>query len=96
MNLDELRIDIAKQGKKGIHFIMASAIIWCAVLVVWLLPIEDILTKNLLTFGFTTPLAPLAYMISKIIKAEFSTKDNPLNKLGILFSLNHIRYMVSD
>ena len=94
MNVDELRIDIAKRGKKGLHFIIASVLIWCAVLVVSLLPIEDILTKNLLTFCFTAPLPPLAYMFSKIIKAEFSTKDNPLNKLGLLFSFNQFLYLL--
>jgi hypothetical protein len=94
MNLNELRIDIAKRGKKGLHFIMASVLIWCAVLGVSLLPIEDILTKNLLTFCFTAPLPPLAYMFSKVIKAEFSTKDNPLNKLGILFSCNQFLYLL--
>ena len=94
MNLDQLRMDIAKRSKKGLHFIIASVIIWCAVLVVWLLPIENIITKNLLTFCFTTPLLPLAYMISKIIKAEFSVKDNPLNKLGILFSYNQFLYIL--
>ena len=94
MELDELRIDISKRGKKGLHFIMASVIIWCAVLVVWLLPIKDIATKNLLTFCFTAPLPPLAYMISRIIKAEFSTSDNPLNKLGVLFSCNQFLYIL--
>lgn len=94
MDLDGLRIDIAIRGKKGLHFIIASVIIWCSVLVVWLLPIENILTKNLLTFCFTTPLLPLAYMISKIIKAEFSAIDNPLNKLGLLFSYNQFLYIL--
>lgn len=94
MNLDGLRIDISKRGKKGLHFIIASIIIWCAVLIVWLLPIENIEMKNLLTFCFTAPLVPLAYMISKIIKAEFSANDNPLNKLGLLFSFNQFLYIL--
>ncbi|MGV8981681.1 DUF7010 family protein [Clostridium sp.] len=94
MNLDELRIDIAKRSKKGLNFILASVIIWSAVLIVWLLPIDDILNKNLLTFCFTAPLPPLAYMISKVIKAEFSSKDNPLNKLGLLFSFNQFLYIL--
>lgn len=94
MDIDKLRIDIARRSKKGLHFIITSVIIWCAVLVVWLLPIENILTKNLLTFCFTAPLLPLAYMISKLIKAEFSAKDNPLNKLGILFSCNQFLYIL--
>ena len=94
MNLDELRTDIAKRTKKGLAFIIASVIIWCAILVVRLLPIEDIPTKNLLTFCFSTPLVPLAYMISKIIKAEFSINDNPLSKLGLLFSYNQFLYIL--
>jgi len=62
MDLELLRIDVAKRSKKGLHFILASSIIWCAVLVIWLLPIENTLNKNLLTFCVTAPLPPLAYM----------------------------------
>ena len=94
MNLDELRIDIANRGKKGLPFIIASVIIWCSILVVWLSPIENALTKNLLTFCFSTPLVPLAYIISKIIKAEFLTNDNPLSKLAFLFSYNQFLYIL--
>jgi len=94
MGLDLLRIDIAKRSKKGLHFILASVIIWCAVLIIWLLPIENILNRNLLTFCVTAPLPPLAYMFSKLIKAEFSIKDNPLSKLGFLFSMNQFLYLL--
>lgn len=94
MTVDEHRIDIAKKGKKGLHFIIASIFIWSAILVVALLPIEDLISKNLLTFCLTAPLVPLAYMISKLIKAEFSAKDNPLNNLGILFSANQFLYLL--
>lgn len=94
MDLDKLRTDIAKRSKKGLHFIIASVFIWFAVFVIWLLPIEDILTKNLLTFCCTTLLLPISFMISKLIKAEFSTKDNPLNKLGLIFSMNQFLYIL--
>ena len=94
MDLDILRIDVAKRSKKGLHFILASVIIWSAILVIWLLPIENVLNKNLLTFCVTAPLPPLAYMFSKFIKAEFSIKDNPLSKLGILFSINQFLYLL--
>ncbi|HEY5560810.1 MAG TPA: hypothetical protein VIK72_03480 [Clostridiaceae bacterium] len=94
MDLDTLKIDNLRRCKKGLHFIIASVIIWCAVLIVWLLPIKDSLNKNLLTFCFTTPLVPLAYMISKIIKAEFSIKDNPLSNLGLLFACNQFLYIL--
>jgi hypothetical protein len=52
------------------------------------------LNKNLFTFCCTAPLMPLAYMISKIIKVDFTNKENPLTKLGIIFSLNQILYLL--
>lgn len=94
MDIESLRIDIAKRNKKGMSFILASVLIWCAVLVVWLLPIDNVLTRNLFTFCCTAPLMPLAFLVSKIIKAEFDAKDNALNKLGILFSLNQLLYIL--
>lgn len=93
MNLEELRLQCAVKQKKGLHFILASIIIWCAVLGVQLSDIP-ILTKNLYTFCCTAPLMPLAYFISKIIKVDFQNKENPLTNLGVLFSGNQILYLL--
>ena len=93
MNLDEMRLDGAIKQKKGLPFILASVIIWSAILAVHLTTLH-ILTKNLLTFCFTAPLIPLAFMISKIIKVDFTNKDNPLTNLGVLFSVNQILYLL--
>ena len=93
MNLDEMRLDSAFKQKKGLHFILASIIIWGAVFVVHLTTLP-ILTKNLLTFCCTAPLLPLAFMISKVIKVDFSNKDNPLTNLGVLFSANQMLYLL--
>lgn len=93
MNLDEMRLDSACKQKKGLHFILASIIIWGAVFVVHLTTLP-ILTKNLLTFCFTAPLLPLAFMISKVIKVDFTNKDNPLTNLGVLFSANQMLYLL--
>jgi len=93
MNLHEMRLDSAFKQKKGLHFILASVIIWSAVLVVHLTTLP-ILTKNLLTFCFTAPLLPLAFMISRIIRADFTNKANPLTNLGVLFSVNQMLYLL--
>ncbi len=53
-----------------------------------------VLTKNLYTFCCTAPLLPLAFSISKLIKADFQGKGNPLTKLGVLFSLNQLLYLL--
>lgn len=93
MNLDEMRQDSAIKQKKGLHFILASVVIWAGVLVIHLSALP-ILTKNLLTFCFTAPLVPLAFLISKLIKVDFSNKENPLTNLGILFSVNQMFYLL--
>jgi len=93
MSLEEMRLDCAVKQKKGLHFILASIIIWCAVLLIHV-SILPILAKNLLTFCFTAPLMPLAYAISKTIKVDFTNKGNPLTRLGILFSLNQLLYLL--
>ena len=93
MNLEELKKDCSIKQKKGIHFIIASVVIWSMVLIVQLTNLP-ILTKNLLTFCCTAPLLPIAFLISKILKIQFQDKSNPLNNLGILFSMNQIIYLL--
>lgn len=93
MNLEELKLDCATKQKKGLHFILASIVIWALVAIVHMTELP-ILTKNMLTFCATAPLVPLAYFISRLIKVEFSDKKNPLNSLGLLFSLNQMLYLL--
>lgn len=93
MSLEELRIDCSRKQKKGIHFIIASIVIWIMVLMVQLTSLP-VLTKNLLTFCCTAPLLPLSFLISKILKIQFQDKSNPLNNLGILFSANQMIYLL--
>ncbi len=93
MDLDQMRLDCAVKQKKGLHFILASVVIWCALILVHASRLP-VMTKNLMTFCCTAPLMPLAYMISKAIKVDFQNKDNPLTKLGILFSVNQILYLL--
>ncbi|MGF7003128.1 DUF7010 family protein [Ohessyouella blattaphilus] len=91
--LEELRIDCAIKQKKGLHFILASIVIWSAVLGVQIMNIP-VLTKNLYTFCCTAPLLPIAFFISKLIRVDFQNKENPLTNLGILFSVNQMLYLL--
>ena len=93
MNLNEIKRDCAVKQKKGLHFILASIIIWIAVSFVHISSLP-ILTKNLFTFCCTAPLLPISYLISKIIKVDFQNKENPLTKLGVLFSVNQMLYLL--
>jgi len=93
MNLEELKQDCSRKQKKGLHFILGSIVIWGLVAIIHMTN-YPILTKNMLTFCATAPLVPLAFMISKFIKVEFSDKSNPLNQLGLLFSINQMIYLL--
>lgn len=88
-----LRSDSAKTQKRGLHFILASVIVWIGILIVHILPMS-ILSKNLYTFICSASLFALAYLISKLIKVDFQNRDNPLTGLGILFSMNQILYIL--
>ena len=93
MELDELRKDCARRQKKGLHFIVASVVIWGLILVVYLtgLTIEQ---KNLVTFCCSAVLFPLSWGLSKALGIDFEGKGNPLTKAGILFSVNQLLYIL--
>ena len=93
MELIELQKDCSLKQKKGLHFILASIVIWGLILVVHLtnMTIEQ---KNLVTFCCSAVLFPLAWTFSKVLKIDFQGKGNPLTKAGILFSVNQMLYLL--
>ena len=93
MELNDLIKDCAQRQKRGLHFIMASVVIWGLILAVQLtdLTIEQ---KNLFTFCCSAVLFPLAWGLSKVLKIDFEGKGNPLTKAGILFSINQMLYIL--
>ena len=93
MELDELRKDCALRQKKGLHFILSSVLIWGLILAVQLtnLTIEQ---KNLFTFCCSAVLFPVSRGLSKLLHIDFEGKGNPLSKLGLLFSLNQLLYIL--
>ncbi len=93
MDLESLKKDCARKQKKGLPFILTSVLIWTGILCVHLTGLP-ILTKNLLTFCCAAPLVPVAFFISKRIGVDFQGKDNPLTKLGLLFTVNQIVYLL--
>lgn len=60
-SLDELRSDCSLKQKRGIHFIIASVVIWAGVTAVHLSSL-NIMTKNLLTFCLSVPLMPYSWL----------------------------------
>ena len=93
MELNELIKDCSRRQKKGLHFILASIVIWVLILSVSVtnLPIAQ---KNIFIFCCSAVLFPLAWGLSKMLKIDFEGKGNPLTKAGILFSINQMLYIL--
>ncbi len=92
-SLQKLREDNIRKQKRGLHFIVASVFIWAVVLIIHISSLP-IMSKNLFTFCCSTPLVPLAFLLSKILKIDFQNKENPLSGLGLLISLNQMLYIL--
>ena len=93
MELKELQIDCAKRQKEGLHFILASIIIWGLILAAHLSSLT-IIQKNLVTFCCSAVLFPLAWGVSRLLGIDFEGKGNPLTKAAIYFSVNQILYIL--
>lgn len=93
MSLHALKLDCQIQQKKGMHFILASVVIWSAICIIQWSSLDQ-LTKNLLTFCSTAPLVPLAFVFSKLLNINFQHKENPLTTLGIVLSLTQVLYLL--
>jgi hypothetical protein len=91
--LNELKKDCIVKQKKGLHFILASVIIWALIVGVELTN-WPILIKNLFIFCCSAPLMPIAFLLSKLLGIDFQNKENPLTKLGILFAANQVIYLL--
>lgn len=91
--IEQLRDGQIKSQKRGIHFILASIVLWCGITVVGMSDFP-VLTKNMITFCLSAPLMPLALLFSKMLGITFNDKKNPLNFLGILFALAQMPYLL--
>jgi hypothetical protein len=94
ISFNELKKDAQEIQKKGLPFMMASVVIWSLILGIQFLNI-NVTQRNLLTFTCSVILMPLAYLFSKLVKADiFKKTDNPVNKLGFVFTMNQMLYIL--
>lgn len=91
--LEEMRLDSAKKNKKGIAFILASIFVWFAILVIHRMDMP-ITLKNLYSWYATAVLMPIALIIMKLLKIKLQNKENPLNQLGLLITMNEMLYIL--
>lgn len=93
MNLDDLRDDILIRQKKGLPFIITSVVIWISISLVSVLDI-NLVTKNILVFCCSCPLLPISWIVGKKLHVDIFSNENPLGKLGFLFTMNQMLYLL--
>ena len=91
--LNELRKDAALIQKRGLPFMMASVVLWTAIMVSRIF-MTDIMEMNFLTFCTSAMLMPLASLFGKLLGADiYRRSTNPINKLGFLCNINQFLYL---
>lgn len=91
--LNALRKDASVIQKRGLPFMMASVVLWTAIMLSRIF-MKDIHAMNLFAFFTSSFLMPIATIFGKIIKADIYKKSsNPVNKLGFLCNINQFLYL---
>ncbi|SDA64755.1 hypothetical protein SAMN02910368_01809 [Lachnospiraceae bacterium G11] len=79
--------------KKGLPFMMASVIVWGAILAVQYF-VQGLNEKNFSTFCCSCLLMPLAIMFSRMLGTKIVDKTgNPFSKLGFRLTLTQMLYL---
>lgn len=92
-SLNELRKDAALIQKRGLPFMMASVLLWTAIMISRIC-MTDVNQMNFFTFCTSAMLMPLASLFGKMLGADIYRKTaNPINKLGFLCNINQFLYL---
>ena len=89
--LKKLKLELAINAKSGIDFTMSAAIVWSIIAYVWTLSYTAY-DKSILTFYVGIIMLPLAFLFSKILKTQWTTKTNPLQPLGLWLNFAQLFY----
>lgn len=91
-SLDELRLDFAVKQKKGLPFIMSSAVLWTIISIAFFTNLE-LYIKNIVALACSALLMPAAMLFGKIIKVNIFNKENSLSGLSVVTALNQLLYL---
>ena len=91
-NLSKLKLEIQLKAKNGVDFILAAAITWLVIFLIWKFSANNSYDKSVLTFIFGAMLIPLALGFSKILKTNWKIAGNELQPLGLWLNFAQLIY----
>lgn len=90
--LRNLKIEYAVKQKKGLPFLLASAVLWTVMLIAFLTNL-DLAAKNGIAMCCSALLMPLGMLFGKVLKVKIFDKSNPLSGLSVIAALNQLLYL---
>lgn len=90
-NLEQLKLELSLKAKNGVNFIIAGSIVWFVIAYIWTLP-YGAYDKSVMTFIVGGIMLPLAWVLSKLLKTEWTVKNNPLQSLGLWLNFAQLFY----
>ncbi len=90
--LNRMKIDFAVKQKKGLPFIMGSAVLWSVMLIAFLTDLDTGI-KNIIAMCCSALLVPVSMFFGWIIKVDIFSRDNPLSGLSVVAALNQLLYL---
>ena len=91
LELHKLKLELAIKTKKGSDFIIAAAIVWFFITLIWSTSIEAY-NKSVFTFIVGALLLPLAFGFSKLLKTDWKVETNPLQPLRLWLNFTQLFY----
>lgn len=93
-DLRDLKRESIELQKRGLPFMMASVVLWAMITGIQMTALTTA-QKNMGAFFCSVLLMPMAWLFAKFMKADlFAKKDNPINKLGFLCTMNQMLYIL--
>jgi hypothetical protein len=90
-SIDHYKIELSVKAKNGVNFIVAAAVVWALITIVWTLSFKTY-DKCVLTFIVGGAMLPLAWVFSKVFKTQWVVKNNPLESLGLWLNFAQLFY----
>ncbi len=91
-DVNRLKIDYAVRQKKGLPFILASAVLWTVMLAAHLTSL-DTSVKNIVAMCCSALLVPVALLFGRIVRVDIFSRENPLSSLSVVAALNQLLYL---
>ena len=90
--LNRLKVEYAVKQKKGLPFIMASAVLWTIMTIAFFTGFH-IVVKNMIAMCCSALLFPVGMLFGKMIKVDIFSKESPISSLSIVAALNQLLYL---